>query len=226
MLVLSLKILIPFLIIFNIIPFLIWLERKGCAFIQDRHGPNRASVMGLRVGGLLHSIADVLKLLTKEDIIPTHANKIFYVMAPFMTLLIACVTYAVIPFAQPIQVGGEIFTFQAANLNVGILYILAISSLGVYGVMLAGWSSNNKYSLLGGLRASAQMFSYELSMGLAILSIVLMSGTLELGGIITDQTATPWHWNFVRQPLACLLFITAPKPTGRPLILPRESQSL
>lgn len=209
MLIIILKILIPFLIIFNIIPLLIWLERKGSAFIQDRHGPNRADVLGVRIGGMLHALADVLKLMTKEDIIPDHVNKFFYILAPFLTLMIACVTYAVIPFADPITVGGSLFTFQAADLNIGILYILAISSLGVFGVMLAGWSSNNKYSLLGGLRSSAQMFSYEISMGLAILSVLLVAGSLELGTIISDQTSAPWHWNFIRQPLACLIFITA-----------------
>ncbi|MDO8519757.1 MAG: NADH-quinone oxidoreductase subunit H [Deltaproteobacteria bacterium] len=209
MLLILAKILIPFLIIFNLIPLLIWLERKGSAFIQDRHGPNRASLFGLRLGGLLHSMTDVIKLLTKEDIIPGQVNRFFYILAPFIALTVACITYAVIPFAQPIVVDGKIISFQAADLNVGILYILAMSSLGVFGVMLAGWSSNNKYALLGGIRSSAQMFSYEISMGLAVLSVILVGGSFELSAIASDQTALPWHWNIVRQPLAFLIFLIA-----------------
>lgn len=203
------KILIPFLIIFNLIPLLIWAERKGSAYIQDRRGPNRASLFGLRLGGLLHAIADVIKLLTKEDIIPSQVNKPFFILAPFLTLAIACVTYAVIPFAHPLTIDGKLFPLQAANLNVGILYILSMSSLGVFGVMLAGWSSNNKYALLGGLRSSAQMFSYEIAMGLSLMSVVMMGGSLELTTIINGQSQFPWQWNFARQPLACLLFIVA-----------------
>lgn len=209
MLLILAKILVPFLVIFNLIPLLIWMERKGSAFIQDRRGPNRASLFGVRLGGLLHAISDVVKLLTKEDIIPAHVNKPLYVLAPFLSLTVACVTYAVIPFAEPIMVGSRTVTFQAADLNVGILYILAMSSMGVFGVMLAGWSSNNKYALLGGIRSSAQMFSYEIAMGLAILSVVLVGGSFELGSLAADQTSSPWHWNFVRQPLAFVLFVTA-----------------
>ncbi len=209
MILIILKVLIPFLIIFNIIPLLIWVERKGSAFIQGRHGPNRASIYGIRAGGLLHSLSDVIKLLTKEDIIPTNAHKPFYLLAPFLALMIACVTYAVIPFAHPLTINGEMFTFQAADLNVGILYILSMSSLGVFGVMLGGWASNNKYSLLGGVRSSAQMLSYEVAMGLSILSILLMSGSLELTPIILNQTEMPWHWNIVRQPLAFFIFTAA-----------------
>lgn len=204
-----LKILVPFLIIFQVIPLLIWVERKGSAFIQDRHGPNRAAIMGLRLGGLLHSLADVIKLMSKEDIIPHNVNKPFFIMAPWITLSIACVTFAVIPFAQPLTINGELFSIQAANINVGILYILAMASLGVFGIMLAGWSSNNKYALLGGVRSSAQMLSYEISMGLALMSVLLVSGSLELNDIASLQTAMPWNWNVVKQPLAFLLFTAA-----------------
>ncbi|OGQ07485.1 MAG: hypothetical protein A3G32_00970 [Deltaproteobacteria bacterium RIFCSPLOWO2_12_FULL_40_28] len=203
------KILIPFLIIVNLIPLLIWVERKGSAYIQDRRGPNRASFFGIRLGGLLHALADVIKLITKEDIIPSQVNKPFFILAPFITLTIACVTYAVIPFADPLIIDGKLFPLQAANLNVGILYILSMSSLGVFGVMLAGWSSNNKYALLGGLRSSAQMFSYEISMGLSLMSVVMIGGSLELTTIINQQSHFPWQWNFLKQPLACLLFIVA-----------------
>lgn len=204
------KILVPFLVIFNIIPVLIWLERKGAAYIQDRRGPNRASLFGMiRLGGMIHSLADVVKLFSKEDIIPARVNRFFYILAPFTAMTVACVTYAVIPFADSIQWNGQIIAMQAANLNAGILYILAISSLGVFGVMLAGWSSNNKYSLLGGLRSSAQMISYEVVLSLAVVSVLMMSGSLELSDIIGAQGTEIWKWNFVRQPVACILFIIA-----------------
>lgn len=204
------KILIPFLIIFNIIPVLIWLERKGSAYIQDRRGPNRASLFGIiRLGGMIHSLADVVKLLMKEDIIPSKANKFFYILAPFTAMSVACMTFAVIPFAAPIVWDGITITFQTADLNAGILYILAISSLGVFGIMLAGWSSNNKYTLLGGLRSSAQMISYEIVMSLAVISVLMMVGSLELSKVVEDQSSNLLHWNFVRQPVACLLFMVA-----------------
>ena len=178
------KILVPFLIIFNIIPVLIWLERKGSAYIQDRRGPNRASLFGvIRLGGMIHSLADVVKLLMKEDIMPAKVNKFFYVLAPFTTMTVACMTFAVLPFAAPMMWNGSLFTFQAADLNAGILYILAISSLGVFGIMLAGWSSNNKFTLLGGLRSSAQMISYEIVMSLAVISVLMMGGSLELSKV-------------------------------------------
>ncbi len=210
MILILVKILVPFLIIFNIIPVLIWLERKGSAYIQDRRGPNRASLFGvIRLGGMIHSLADVVKLLMKEDIIPSKANKFFYILAPFTAMTVACMTFAVIPFAAPIVWDGITLSFQSADLNAGILYILAISSLGVFGIMLAGWSSNNKYTLLGGLRASAQMISYEIVMSLALISVLMMGGSLELSKIVEDQSPHLLHWNFIRQPLACLFFIVA-----------------
>jgi NADH-quinone oxidoreductase subunit H len=209
MLVITLKILIPFLVLMQILPFLIWLERKGAAYIQDRRGPNRASILGLRLGGLIHSLADVVKLVFKEDIFPTNANKFIYALAPFMAMAVACMTFAVIPWAAPLSLNGETFTLQAADLSVGILYIFAISSMGVYGLMLAGWGSNNKYSLLGGLRSSSQMISYELTLSLSVVGVLILAGSLDLGTIVQDQSAQVWNWNVLRQPLGCLLFIVA-----------------
>ncbi len=193
----------------QIIPFLIWLERKGAAYIQDRRGPNRASIAGIRMGGLLHSLADVIKLVFKEDIFPTHANRFIYLLAPFLAMAVACVTFAVIPWGAPLEIGGKVFSLQAADLGVGILYIFSIASLGVYGIMLAGWGSNNKYSLLGGLRASAQLISYELTLGLSVVGVLIFAGSLELGPIVQDQGAALWNWNAIRQPVACFLFIVA-----------------
>lgn len=202
-----LKIMIPFAMIMSTIPFLIWVERKTCAYIQDRPGPNRAGIMGIRAGGLLHALADAIKLLTKEELTPSHVNRLFFLAAPAISVFVALVTFLVIPFAAPVEEWG--FAFQAAELNIGLLYILAISSLAVYGVMLAGWSSNNKYALLGGVRSSAQMISYELSLGLALISILMMSGSFELGQIVKLQTHQVWFWNFVIQPVACLVFVVS-----------------
>jgi len=204
-----LKIVVPFLVMFQIIPLLIWLERKGSAYIQDRPGPNRAAIQGVRLGGLFHALADVLKLITKEDIIPNHVNKIYYLAAPVIALTIACITFVVFPFAAPITIAGEVFTFQAANLNAGVLYILAVTSISVYGIMLAGWSSNNKYALLGGLRSSAQMISYELCMGLALMSLLMWTGSLGMNDIVTTQTQNVWRWNFMWEPIACLILIVS-----------------
>lgn len=222
--VILLKLLIPFLVIFQIIPLLVWVERKGSAYIQDRPGPNRARIKGVRLGGLIHSLADVVKMMFKEDITPSSVNKPFYFAAPAVALFVACVTFVVIPFAAPI---GD-FHFQAARIDAGILYVLAMTSLGVYGIMLAGWASNNKYALLGGLRSSAQMISYELSMGLAVMAVVMITGSLGIDRMIDSQSANVLQWNFVRQPLAAILFIIAAfAETNRaPFDLPESESEL
>lgn len=224
MLLILAKIIIPILVILNILPLLIWLERKGAAYIQDRRGPNRATLFGvIRLGGLVHSLTDVIKLVMKEDITPSRVNKFFYYLAPFIAMSVALVTFAVLPFADSIRWNGEWITFQAADLNAGILYILSISSIGIFGIMLGAWSSNSKYTLLGGLRSSAQMISYEIVMSMAIISVLMMAGSLELSKIIENQGSVPLQvsfldhfpyihlqgWNFIRQPIACLFFIVA-----------------
>lgn len=196
-------------VVLNFIPLLIWFERKGSAYIQDRRGPNRASILGIRLGGMLHNIADVIKLLTKEDLIPARANRFFFCLAPLIAIFVASVTIGVIPFAEPVQLGGYTLRLQVADLNVGLLYILAVGSLGVYSVMLAGWSSFNNYSLLGGMRSSAQMISYELAMGLALVSVLLAAGTARIPEIVAMQAGPLHHWFAVNQPVAFLLFLTA-----------------
>lgn len=209
MLIIVLKIIIPFLVIMQLLPLLIWLERKGAAYIQDRRGPNRAAILGVRLGGVVHSLADVVKLIFKEDIFPTNANKFIYTIAPFIAMAVACVTFAVIPWASPLDWKGSVFSLQAVDLNVGILYIFAIGSMGVYGIMLAGWGSNNKYSLLGGLRASAQMISYELTLSLSVVGVLIFAGSLELNTIVQNQGSNLLSWNVIRQPLGCLLFVVS-----------------
>lgn len=194
--------------VLTLIPVLIWWERKGAAYIQDRRGPNRAHILGVRLGGFIHNFADVLKLLFKEDIIPEKAHRMIYLLSPMIVMGVALVTVAVIPFAAPIKIGEYVLKFQIADLNIGVLYILAIASLGVYGVMLAGWSSSNSYSLLGGLRASAQMISYEVAMGLALIGVLMHAGTVRLDEIVALQGADPLNWNCIRQPLAFVIFLT------------------
>ena len=204
-----LKVIAVPVILLNFIPLLIWFERKGAAYIQDRRGPNRANILGIRLGGMIHNLADVIKLLTKEEFIPDGANQFYFVLAPFLTMFIYFITVAVIPFGDPLRIGSWVIPLQVADLNVGVLYIFSISSLAVYGIMLAGWSSNNKYSLLGALRASSQMISYEIALGLSVVSLFMMAESVSLTEIVHRQGPNPLGWFVFRQPLAFLLFVTA-----------------
>jgi len=183
-----------------------WVERRGAAFIQDRLGPNRVGPLGL-----FQPIVDAVKLLFKEDITPTSVNKGLYYLAPALSIFVALVTFIVIPFGAGtdikvfgVPLGGFIV---APDLGVGILYLLALSSLGVYGIVIAGWASNNKYSLLGGLRSSAQLISYELAMTLAVLGVLLATGSLRLDDVVAHQAT---HlWNFIPQFIGFVVFTTA-----------------
>ena len=183
---------------------MIWAERRVSGWMQDRLGPNRVGFQGI-----LQPIADGIKFLFKEDLIPDHVDKPLYVLAPAMVLIPALVTIAVVPFGSTITVLGHEIPLQVADINIGILYILAITSLGVYGVVLGAWASNNKYSLLGGLRSSAQMISYELTLGLAIIGVLMLTSSLHLRAIAEAQGAYPWHWNFLIHFPAFLAFVTA-----------------
>lgn len=189
--------------------YVVLFERKVSAWIQNRVGPNRT---GWR--GSLQSFADVIKLVMKEDIVPGNANYSFHLLAPVISIAIAIAVWAVIPFAAPFTVDGrEIVPTVAPDLNVGLLLFLALSSLGVYGITLAGWSSNNKYSLLGGLRSAAQMISYELSMGLSLIGMMLVMGSLNISEIVNLQ-GDYWFgwlpkWNIFVQPLGFLIFMVA-----------------
>ena len=208
-----LKIAFLLAVILGLVPVLIWAERKGSAFIQDRTGPNRAGVLGVRLGGLIHPIADVLKLLFKEDFRPENVHRFLYAFAPFLVFFIALLTYAVIPFGDYIEIGGVQYQLVVADLNVGVLYVLAIASLGTYGVVMSGWASNNKYAFLGSIRSSSQMISYEISMGLSILGLMLIFSSLRLTDIVAGQGELAWgflpKWGVVVQPLGAILFIVA-----------------
>ena len=183
---------------------MILAERKVSGWIQDRHGPNRVGPWGI-----LQPIADGIKFLLKEDLIPDHVDKPIYLLAPAIILVPALVTCGVVPFGSSITISGYEIPLQIADLNIGVLYILAITSLGVYGVVLGAWASNNKYSLLGGLRSSAQMISYELTLGLSIIGVLMLSSSLSLREIAIQQGSYPWTWNFLIHFPAFLAFTTA-----------------
>ena len=203
-----------------IIAYLIWVERKVMAHMQVRLGP-------MRVGwhGLLQPIADGLKLIFKEDIIPAHASKVVFVLAPVISTVPALMAIAVIPFGDTISIFGRSIDMVITDVNIGILFILAVTSVGIYGVILGGWSSNNKYSLLGALRSSAQMISYELSLGLSLIGVIMISQSLSLVDIVNSQAK---YWFVILQPLGFLIYaISAIAETNRcPFDLPEAETEL
>ncbi len=196
------KIVLVLLIILTTVANLVYAERKVSAFIQNRIGPNRVGPWGL-----LQAPADVLKLFVKEDIVPAKANRAVHTLAPIISIGVAMTTFAVIPFGNTITLWGREFKLMIADVNIGVLYILAMTSLGVYGITLSGWSSNNKYSLLGGLRSSAQMISYELSMGLSVIGVIMVAGSLQLDRIVEAQSGLAW--NAVLTPIGFITFLVA-----------------
>jgi NADH-quinone oxidoreductase subunit H len=209
---------VAWLIPLQFIPVFIWLERKGSAIIQDRIGPNRAEILGFRLFGMIHNFADVVKLMMKENIVPANVNRFYFMLAPFWSMTVSLLPLLVIPLAAPLTLGGHMIRFQAADLAVGILFILSVTSMGVFGVMLAGWSSNNKFSLLGGIRSSAQMISYELSMGLAIVGLLMVYQDVKLSSIVEAQgrQLSVWghslplpNWGIFLQPVGFVLFLVA-----------------
>jgi NADH-quinone oxidoreductase subunit H len=183
-----------------------YAERKVAAFLQDRIGPDRAGPFGI-----LQPLADGLKFIMKEEIIPAVSNQGLFVLGPCIAMLTALMAGVVIPWGGSLSIGGETYSLQIVDLNVGILYVFAVVSIGVYGIMIGGWASNNKFSLLGAIRASAQMISYEIAMGLSIIALVMLTGTLSLGEITKMQTGgvgADWNfWNVVYQPVGFLIFL-------------------
>ncbi|HEX5001479.1 MAG TPA: NADH-quinone oxidoreductase subunit NuoH [Bacteroidia bacterium] len=177
-----------------------YAERKVAAFFQDRIGPNRAGPFGL-----LQPLADGVKMFMKEEIIPSHSDKALFILGPSIAMLTACMTGVVIPWGNSILINGREYMLQITDVNIGILYVFGVVSIGVYGIMIGGWASNNKFSLLGALRASSQMISYELAMGMSIIALVMMTGTLSVREIVESQPGA--HWNVFVQPLGFLLFI-------------------
>lgn len=194
-------VVILFLISLGVAAYSTYGERKIAAFLQDRIGPNRAGPFGL-----LQPLADGAKMFMKEEIIPNVSNKFLFILGPSLFMVTAMMTGAAIPWASGIEIDGKLFELQVVDLNIGILYIFGVVSLGVYGIMIGGWASNNKYSLLGAVRASSQMISYELAMGLCIISIVLMTGSTSLKDIAVAQNSG--MWNIFPQFIGFILFMT------------------
>src|SRR5206468_4227811 len=204
---------IVFFAALNLAGFHTWVERKQSALIQDRIWANRADIFGFRMLGMFHGIADVVKMFTKEDIVPANADKALHNLAPFFSVFFALMTFAGIPFGDRLIIGDRVIELQVAHIDAALLYIFAMLSLGVYGVILAGFASRNNYALLGGLRATAQMISYEIALGIAIIGVVMIYGTMDLQELVRAQGKHlgGWIplWGVVVQPVAFLVFLTA-----------------
>src|SRR3954454_19200924 len=177
-----------------------YAERKVAAVIQDRIGPNRAGPFGI-----LQPLADGLKLFMKEEIIPNTSNRFLFILGPCLAMLTAMMTSAVIPWGDRVQFFGRTITLQIADINIGILYIFGVVSMGVYGIMIGGWASNNKFSLLAAIRGASQIISYELAMGLSLIALLMLTGSLSLNTIVQQQL--DHTWNFFYQPLGFLIFL-------------------
>ena len=196
------KILIIVGLLFLTVAYLVYFERKVSAWAQNRIGPNR---VGWR--GVLQPFADVFKLLLKEDIVPEKSDRVIHALAPMIALFVAFTTFAVIPFGPDIKIFGYDVPLVVADINIGVLFILALTSLGVYAITLAGWSSGSKYSLLGGIRSSAQMISYEISMGFSVGGVLLLSESLRPIAIVQSQSG--WMWNAIIQPIGFVTFVVS-----------------
>ncbi len=199
---------------FGIAGLLTWVERKQSALMQDRIGANRAKIFGLKALGLFHAIADVGKMLSKEEFMPAGANKFLFNLAPYLSVVFALVGFAAIPIGNQLIIGSRVIELQAANLNIALIYIFAMMSMGIYGVVIAGFSSNNNYAFLGGMRGAAQMIAYEITMGAAIMGVIMVYNTIDLQMLVRaqgDYLMGGWlpKWGIFVQPLAFILFLTA-----------------
>jgi len=200
------QILIVINVLMASVALMTWVERRLSAVIQYRLGPNRVGPFGL-----FQPLADGIKFMMKQEIVPAHANRAIFILAPALSLIPALCAFAVIPFGPTVELFGRQISLVIVNVDGGILFALAATSLGVYGIVLAGWSSNSKYSLMGGLRASAQMVSYELALALSLIGVLLVSGTLRPVEIVEQQAGWFWNWNVLGgwQPLGFLIFVVA-----------------
>ncbi len=213
LLIIALKIGFILMAVLNLAAILTWMERKQSALMQDRIGANRADIFGFRIMGLFHIIADSLKMFLKEEFTPPKGVRLFHTLAPFMSAFFALAVFACVPFGNVIHIGDTSFHLQIIDLNAGVLFILAMLSFSIYGVFLSGWSSRSKYALLGGLRGSAQMLSYEIAMGISLIGLIMVFGTLSLQQITVSQGELLFgflpKWGIFLQPVAFFIFLTA-----------------
>ncbi len=193
LLILVIKLLVGFAVIMGAVTLMIWFERKAISDMQSRIGPQRWGPFGL-----LQTLADGIKLFFKEDLIPAEADRFVFKLAPNLALVPALITFSIVPVGGTLHIAGHVVELQIANPPMGILVMLAMSGISVYGVMLAGWSSGSKYPLLSSVRASAQMISYEAALGMTIVTVVLVTGSLSIHNIVTSQSHGIWHWNLIR----------------------------
>ncbi|HEX9901586.1 MAG TPA: NADH-quinone oxidoreductase subunit NuoH [Acidobacteriota bacterium] len=193
--------------------YLTWAERKESAVMQDRIGANRANILGLRLIGLFQPFADAIKMIFKEDFTPPFARKFLHTLAPFVSFFFVAVTVAAMPFGDRIRVGGRTITLQVLDMDVGLLFILAMLSLGIYGILLSGWASNNRYALLGGIRGAAQLISYEVALGLSLVGLIMVFPSLRLSYIVAEQGKLLFgflpKWGIFLQPLGFIIFFVA-----------------
>lgn len=199
LLVLAKTLFVVAVIVLAFAPLITWVERKQSAVMQDRIGANRADFGGASFLGLLHPAADVIKLLSKEDVVPEGANRVFHLLAPVMAAIPALIAFAVIPFGSAYVFGDTRISFVVADIDWGVLYVFAVASLATYGAVIAGWSSNNNFSLLGGVRSTAQMISYEVTMGLSIVGVFMVFGSLKLTDMVLAQDASFQVFGFVER---------------------------
>ena len=200
------KIAILLVIALHIPPVMVWLERRAGALMQRRRGPNRVGLFKWRLWGLLQSLADAIKLIFKEESVPEEANKVFFHLAPVLSLIPSFLALMALSFGHHIILFDQVIPLQVIKLNVGFLFILGVSGMAIYGVVLAGWASSNKFSLLGSLRAAAQMVSYEIPMGLSLIPLVLIYNSLELNHIVEAQSNT-FHWGIFLAPISFVVFL-------------------
>jgi NADH-quinone oxidoreductase subunit H len=193
--------------------YLTWAERKISAVMQDRIGANRASILGLRLFGLFQPFADAIKMIFKEDFRPSFSRRFLHTLAPFLSFFFVAVTVAAVPFGDRVTVGGRTVALQVLDMNVGLLFILAMLSLGIYGILLSGWSSNNRFALLGGMRGAAQFISYEVALGLSLVGVVMIFPSLRLSEVVAAQGTLIFgflpKWGIVLQPVGFVVFFVA-----------------
>lgn len=193
--------------------YLTWAERKESAVIQDRIGANRADILGLRIIGLFQPIADAIKFVFKEDFTPRFSKRFLHTLAPFISFFFVAVTISAIPFGDVLKIGGRTIKLQVLDINVGLLFILAMLSLGIYGIILSGWASNNRYTLIGGMRGAAQLISYEVALGLSLVGVIMVYPSLKLSDIVHTQGELLFgflpKWGIFLQPLGLLIFFFA-----------------